>query len=245
MGSFAADLTARVLRRERLIVAGSIALLVLLAWSYLAAGAGMAGAARMSPMQPPFAALVLMWWLMMVAMMLPSAAPTILLYARVRERRAASGAVVQPWIFATGYLGVWLLFSIAAACIQRLVAPSAMALEDAQLASAVLIVAGLYQLSPLKRACLQQCRSPAHFLSRHWRSGVAGAVRLGILHGGYCLGCCWVLMALLFVGGVMTFAWIAALTLIVGVEKLVPGGEWFGRAAGVALIGWGLVRLLA
>jgi predicted metal-binding membrane protein len=245
MGSSAADLTRRVLRHERLIVAGGIALLVLLAWLYLAAGAGMAGAMQMSAMQPPFAALVLMWWLMMVAMMLPSAAPTILLYARVREQRAASGAVVQAWIFAAGYLAVWLLFSLAAAGMQRLLAAPAMALEDRQFASTVLIAAGLYQLSPLKNACLKQCRSPAQFLMRHWRSGVLGAVRVGMLHGAYCLGCCWVLMALLFVGGVMNFAWIAALTLIVGVEKLMPGGIWFGRVAGAALVAWGLVRLLA
>jgi predicted metal-binding membrane protein len=102
----------------------------------------------------------------------------------------------------------------------------------------------LYQLSPFKSACLRQCRSPAQFLSRHWRPGVAGALRLGVLHGGYCLGCCWMLMALLFVGGVMNFAWIAVLTVIVGIEKLVPRGDWIGRAAGAALIAWGLARLV-
>ena len=109
----------------------------------------------------------------------------------------------------------------------------------------MLIAAGLYQLSPLKSACLRQCRSPAEFLTRHWRPGVGGAVRLGILHGAYCVGCCWMLMALLFVGGVMNFAWIAALTLIVGIEKLVPRGDLIGRAAGVALIAWGIVTLAA
>ncbi len=109
----------------------------------------------------------------------------------------------------------------------------------------MLIAAGAYQLSPLKSACLRQCRSPAQFLSRHWRPGAIGALRLGALHGAYCVGCCWLLMTLLFVGGIMNFAWIAALTLIVGVEKLLPGGEWLGRIAGVALIAWGAARLLA
>ena len=238
MVSSAADLTSRILRHERLIVAGAIALLIALCWWFLTNGAGM------SSMQPPLSALTLMWWLMMVAMMLPSATPAVLLYARVRERRHAAGAVVQPWIFLLGYLAVWLLFSIVAAGAQRLIAGPAMSLDNRVFASAVLIAVGVYQLSPLKSACLSQCRSPAQFLNRNWRPGPIGAVRLGILHGAYCVGCCGFLMALLFVGGVMNFAWIAALTLIVGIEKLVPRGDLIGRAAGVALIGWGAVRLL-
>jgi predicted metal-binding membrane protein len=228
-----------MLRHERLIVASGIALLVALSWWFVTSGAGMAG------MEPPFAALVLMWWLMMVAMMLPSAAPAILLYGRVREQRRAGAAVVQPWIFGVGYLAVWLLFSIAAAGAQRMIAGPAMTLDSRISISALLIVAGLYQLSPLKSACLRQCRSPAEFLTRHWRAGATGAVRLGVLHGAYCVGCCWMLMALLFVGGVMNFAWIAALTLIVGIEKLVPRGDLIGRVAGVALVAWGAVRLVA
>ena len=118
-----------------------------------------------------------------------------------------------------------------------------MRLQSASLASAFLIAAGAYQLSPLKAACLRQCRSPAAFLSRHWRPGSGGAVRLGLLHGVYCLGCCWLLMALLFVGGVMNLLWVVTLTAIVAIEKLVPRGDWFGRAAGVAIIGWGAFRL--
>jgi predicted metal-binding membrane protein len=241
MGSSAprADLTSRLLRHERLIVGVSIALLIALSWAFLMRGAGLPDA--MAGMSPPLPALALMWWLMMVAMMLPSAAPAILLYARVRDQRGAGGPVVQPWIFLAGYLAVWLLFSIIAAATQRLIAPE-MLLLDRRVASAVLIAAGLYQLSPLKRACLNQCRSPAEFLSRNWRVGATGAIRLGVLHGAYCVGCCWTLMALLVVGGVMNFAWIAALTLIVGIEKLVPRGDLVGRGAGVALIAWGAVR---
>jgi predicted metal-binding membrane protein len=237
-------LTGRLLRHERLIVAAGITLLVGLSWWFLVSGAGMGEVTSMTGMQPPLGALILMWWLMMVAMMLPSAAPAILLYAKVREQRRASGAIVQPWVFAASYLAVWLAFSVIAAMAQRLAAGEAMKFADGRAVSGLLIAAGLYQLSPLKGACLRQCRSPAQFLSRHWRPGTVGTVRLGLLHGAYCVGCCWLLMALLFVGGVMNFAWIAALTLIVAVEKLVPRGEVAARVTGIALIGWGASQLL-
>lgn len=239
--SSAADLTGRILRHERAIVAGAIALLVALSWWFLASGAGMRAAMPMTA--PPYPALVLMWWLMMAAMMLPSAAPAILLYARVREQRRDPGAIAQPWIFLIGYLAVWLAFSAVAAAAQQWLPGALITLDRRWFAGALLITAGAYQLSPLKRACLHQCRSPAQFVSRHWRPRIAGAVRLGILHGAYCVGCCWLLMVLLFVGGVMNFAWIAALTLVVGIEKLAPHGEWIGRTAGVALIAWGIVKI--
>ena len=247
MGSSAADPTSRLLRHERLIVAGGVALLVALSWWFLATGAGMGGGMGkgMAMAPPPLGAVVLMWWLMMFAMMLPSAAPTILLYGRVRQMRGSDAAIAQTWIFLAGYLAIWLLFAVAAAAGQQMLSGGAMMLADERLATGVLIAAGAYQLSPLKSACLRQCRSPAQFLSRHWRPGAIGALRLGALHGAYCVGCCWLLMTLLFVGGIMNFAWIAALTLIVGVEKLLPGGEWLGRIAGVALIAWGAARLLA
>jgi len=113
------------------------------------------------------------------------------------------------------------------------------------LSAAVMIAAGLYQLSPFKNACLGRCRSPAQFLSRHYRPGAAGALRLGLLHGAYCVGCCWLLMALLFVGGVMNLLWVAGLTLLVAAEKLLPRGTLIAHVAGVAMIGWGVGRLLA
>jgi len=193
--------------------------------------------------QPPFGALVVMWWLMMVAMMLPSAAPAVLLYSRVREMRNGDPAIAQTWIFLAGYLAVWLLFSIAAAIAQMLLVSPWMGLGSRFSQGAVLLAAGLYQLSPLKSACVRQCRSPAEFISRHWRAGWRGAVRLGLEHGAYCLGCCWMLMALLFVGGVMNLLWVVGLTLIVAVEKLLPSGPQVGRLAGVALAGWGVVKL--
>ena len=236
MGSSAADLTGRVLRRERLIVAISLALLVALSWWYIATGAGMRA------MQPPFGALVLMWWLMMVAMMLPSAAPAVMLYSRVRASRDDT-TIAQSWVFLAGYLLVWLLFSILAAAAQRLIADPATALGNRWAGGALLIVAGVYELTPLKNACLGRCRSPAEFISRNWRPGAAGAVRLGVLHGVDCLGCCWMLMLLLFAGGVMNLLWIVGLTLIVAIEKLLPRGEWFAPAVGMALIACGAIRL--
>jgi predicted metal-binding membrane protein len=239
------DLASRVLRHERLIVFGGIALLLGLCWWFLAGQTSLAPGADMAMMPPSLGALVAMWWLMMLAMMLPSATPAILLYARVRRQRGEGGMIVRPWIFGAGYALVWLGFSILAAIVQQLIATPQMTVAEEWLASAVIVAAGIYQLSPVKNACLRRCRSPVQFLTRHWRPGAPGALRLGALHGAHCVGCCSMLMALLFVGGVMNFAWIALLTLIVGVEKLVPGGEWIGRAAGVALIGWAGVRLLA
>lgn len=242
--SSAPDPTRRLLSYDRAVVAGAITSLVALSWLYLVNGAGMDGGMHgMRP--PPLGSLVLMWWLMMLAMMLPSAAPAILLYGRVREIRGDSAAVAPTWVFLGAYLGTWLLFSIVAASAEQMLVGPSMALHDRSAESALLVVAGLYQLSPLKSACLGQCRSPAQFLSRHWRPGTSGAILLGFRHGAYCVGCCWMLMALLFVGGVMNFVWIAGLTLIVGIERLVPRGDQFARAAGVALIAWGVVRLFA
>ena len=231
-----------MLRRERLVVGAGLALLALLCWWYLLAGSATGGGmAAMSA--PPFSALVLMWWLMMVAMMLPSAAPAILLYARVRQIRSRDPAIADTSVFLAGYVGVWLFFSVAAAVAQRLAANSSMVVENRFAQGTLLVAAGLYQLSPLKNACLAECRSPAEFISRHWRSGRGGAVLLGVRHGLYCLGCCWTLMALLFVGGVMNFASIVGLTLVVAVEKLAPRGPLVGKVAGVALAAWGVAKL--
>lgn len=194
---------------------------------------------------------VAMWWIMMVAMMAPSAAPTILLHARVHRHALAQGqaeGLAPTAAFAAGYLLVWLGFSLAAAALQwgleRTALVSMTGSQSRWLSGGVLAAAGLYQLSPLKNVCLSHCRSPGAFLSQHWRPGALGAVRLGVLHGAFCVGCCWTLMALLFVGGVMNLAWIAALTLLVLAEKLVPGGPWVARAAGVAVLAWGAATVL-
>jgi predicted metal-binding membrane protein len=264
-----APLVERLLRRERAVTAAALGVLCALAWVYLFNGAGvgapdaMAGM-DMAGMEMPaggadahpqawsvgFWALGLaMWWTMMVAMMVPSAAPTILLFGRVQRQalaRGQSAGLAPIGIFAAGYLLVWLGFSLLAVlaqwALQRtgLISPAGLASQSRWLSAGLLIGAGLYQLSPFQNLCLSHCRSPAGFLSRHWRAGARGALRLGVLHGAYCVGCCWMLMALLFVGGVMNLAWIAGLTLLVMAQKLLPGGRWIGRACGMALLAWGV-----
>ncbi|SDK07243.1 MULTISPECIES: DUF2182 domain-containing protein [Bradyrhizobium] len=249
-----------LLRRDRLVVAAGLAVVVALAWVYLAAGAGMdtdmADMAMDMPMpwSPFYAALVfVMWWVMMIAMMVPSAAPTILLFAAIRRKQGpADHPSAQAWIFCGGYLLMWAGFSLLAVLAQWALGHAgllsmAMASTSAVLGGVVLLAAGLYQLTPLKTACLHYCQNPVLFLSRYWQPGAAGALRMGLRHGGYCLGCCWFLMALLFVGGVMNLAWIAGIALYVAVEKLLPIGRALSRLAGVALCAAGgflLVRAL-
>jgi len=216
-----------------------VALLTALSWAFLLRDA------QMTMMEPPLTAIIAMWWLMMLAMMLPSATPAILLYARVRQTRAGDASIAQTWVFLVGYLAVWLLFSIVAASVQSLVTDSSMALRSRAAQGAVLVAVGLYQLSPLKSACVSQCRSPGQFISRHWRPGWEGAFRLGVIHGAYCVGCCWMLMGLLFVGGVMNLLWVVGLTILVAAEKLLPGGSLLAKVSGIAFILWGFARVLA
>lgn len=256
-----------------------MALLAALAWLYLLVGAGLGMSAWDMTSLAPFphqqagamgvdtsgmtttaaawaptawVLMIAMWWVMMIAMMAPSALPAILLYAQVHRQAIADksqGGFAPTGAFASGYLSVWLVFSVAATALQwtlersGLVSAMAMGSRSRWLSSAVLVAAGLYQLSPLKGVCLSHCRAPATFLARHWRPRASGAFRLGALHGAYCAGCCWLLMALLFVGGVMNVVWIAALSVLVLLEKLHPAGRWLGRAAGVALVAWGIATL--
>jgi predicted metal-binding membrane protein len=182
-----------------------------------------------------------MWAVMMAGMMLPSAAPTVLLYGAAARRRAGERAVPQIYALALGYLTVWALFSVLATGVQRLLAitllMSPMMEMTTPAASAVLLmIAGLYQLTPLKRACLRTCQSPLGFLMRNWRTGLGGAFRMGLEHGIHCLGCCWALMLLLFVGGVMNLTVILALTAFVAVEKLAPFGVQSARVSGALLM---------
>ncbi|MFL6738194.1 MAG: DUF2182 domain-containing protein [Sphingomicrobium sp.] len=219
--------------------------MTIVAWAYLLSGAGMGSMTGMEGMasQPGWALVAAMWAAMMVAMMLPSASPTILLYARVHRHSNGPGAAPPTAAFLGGYIACWLAFALIAATLQ--VALGGMELVNRKAAAVVLIATGIYQLSPVKDACLGRCRSPAQFLSRHFVPGAMGAARLGLIHGAYCVGCCWLLMALLFVGGVMNLAWVAALALLVAAEKLLPRGRWIARIAGVALIGWGVFLLAA
>lgn len=177
---------------------------------------------------PYYATTFVMWLLMMIAMMLPSATPMILFYARFARRSALRGALLATAAFAMTYAAIWALFSAIAAAAQALLVSagtvSAMELSigSRALAGGLLIAAGAYQLSPLKRACLRACRSPVYFLIAHWRPGIAGALHMGFSHGLYCLGCCWALMTLLFVGGVMNLGWVAGLAILVLFEKYAP-----------------------
>lgn len=182
---------------------------------------------------------------MMVAMMLPSAMPMILLFARFS--RQSGGGAASTILFTLTYLLIWLLFSGLATVAQAALVATALAshvdvsLADGRLSGALLIAAGIYQLSPLKAACLNQCRSPLSFVMRFWRPGWKGAIRLGLSHGLYCLGCCWVLMLLLFVGGVMNLVWIAILTLIVLAEKIAPRSLPVRKTIAALLLFGGLI----
>ncbi len=246
--------TERLLRHDRLLVIGGLSAVVALSWAYLLAGAGMDThemEGMLMPMAAPdwtpstFGVMLLMWGVMMAAMMLPSAAPMILLHATISKRtRARGGRAAATGIFAIGYVAVWVAFSIAAVLLQygldqaALISPM-MQVTSVALAGLVLVSAGVYQWTPLKQACLRRCRSPLEFLMTQWRAGNKGAFSMGLRHGAYCLGCCWVLMLLLFVGGVMNLAWLAGLALFVLVEKMAPAGHWVGKVAGIALVGWG------
>jgi predicted metal-binding membrane protein len=186
-----------------------------------------------------------MWWIMMVAMMLPSAAPMILLFARFNRSQRDKGAPYVPTgVFALGYLLVWAGFSVVAVTAQWALERSGllsgmMASTSVTLGGVLLIAAGVYQLTPLKYACLRHCRSPLFFISHHWKPGEWGALRRGLEHGAFCTGCCWFLMALLFYGGVMNLFWIMGLALFVLIEKVAPAGHWVGWIMGAGLIAWG------
>lgn len=238
------------LAHERWILATLLVGVPLLCWAWIAVMSDdmygtMSGAAAWMMTShwdvPHLLLLWAMWAVMMTAMMLPSAAPLLLMYAGALRKRGAPGSGRQLLAMASGYVLVWAVFSIAATVLQRVLA-SALVLTpmmepDTPVAAAViLVIAALYQFTPLKRACLRVCRTPLAFLLQHWRPGAAGALRLGLQHGLYCLGCCWVLMLLLFAGGVMNLAVIVALTLWVLAEKCAPFGEWTARLGGVALL---------
>ena len=215
---------------------------------------GMGGMSMMTPAawSPGYGVLMFfMWWIMMVAMMLPSAAPAILLFATVNRRQGERGHPYVPTAtFTLGYLAAWAGFSLVATSLQWVFAHAGVLSPmlvgtSAVLGGVLLLAAGLYQLTPIKHACLRHCRSPLAFFGSHWRRGTGGAVRMGLEHGAFCVGCCWFLMGLLFFGGVMNLYWIAGIALFVLFEKTVPAGHWLGHAAGVFLLIWGAWTLAA
>ncbi len=260
---------------ERLLVLTALCAVILGSWLYLLAGSGTGmstwamtswsmaigspqalSMAIATPVSWTFNyALTMfgMWWVMMIAMMLPSAAPVILLYAKVNAGTLkASGTTYSDLpvaAFVTGYLLIWGVFSGCATVLQWLfesfgfLSPAMMSTSSAVFAGIVLIYAGVYQVSPLKRACLKHCQGPLAFISHHWRSGADGALRMGLQHGIYCLGCCLGLMAILFFGGIMNLYWIGGLALLVLLEKVLPYGSKLALVTGPALIVWGATFL--
>ena len=248
-----------IFRRDRWVTISGIILLTVLSWAYLfglAAGmddmamegdlmssvSGLMGPQLSTWSVRDFFFMFLMWSVMMVAMMLPSASPLILLHVRVNRQQEDGGDGFHGTVaFAIGYLLVWTSFSAVATLLQwglekLAVLSPMMASTSPLLGAGLLLAAGIYQLTPFKNVCLRHCRSPVHSLMQHWRRGTSGAFMMGFHHGAYCIGCCWLLMALLFVFGVMNLVWIAVLSVFVLLEKVVPRGELVARVAGVGFI---------
>ena len=235
---------------KALVIAG-LAGVIACAWAYLVPTSldmygRMDGAAAWmmeANWDAPYLLLIfLMWAAMMVAMMLPSALPTILIFHRaVRNDPKVRSPARRMSAFAAGYIVAWFGFSVAASLLQWGFAEAAllspmMVSASPWLGGAILIVAGVYQWTPFKHACLRNCQSPLAFLAEHWQPGMPGALRLGFNHGLICVGCCWALMLLLFVGGVMSLLWIGGITAFVLMEKLAPYGANGGRLSGLALV---------
>lgn len=257
-----------LLRRDRVLVATGLAAVVAVAWAWLlwqartmpmaGASVGATAMAEMTATPHPWQAaefgfVFAMWAVMMVAMMLPSAAPVILLYARVGRQAAQRGKpFAATGFFAAGYLAAWAGFSLLATLVQwqlvrMLLLDAGMASRNTAFSGLLLVAAGAFQWSALKDACLAQCRTPLQFIQDHggFRGTPRGAFAIGLRHGAYCLGCCWALMALLFVGGVMNIAWIALISLFVLAEKLAPRVRWLSRVAGLGLLAAGVWLLAA
>ena len=214
-----------------------------------AASSGMTGMTDAGWTWDGFASFLVAWAVMMAAMMFPAAAPMLILFRTVSvRRRTRGGAFVPTWVFAAGYLLVWVgigaatwvLVQIGSDLAGRLAATDRATWAPLAL-GAVLGVAGLYQLTPLKRVCLDHCRSPMGFVMQHWREGYWGTLRMGVVHGGYCLGCCWALFAVLVAAGVMSLAWMVLLTLVVFIEKVLPVGARAARVGGAVLLVLGAV----
>ncbi len=242
--------------RDRATVIAALAGLSALSWLYLFHFAGRmdGGAGVMAPGLTSWSAMdivlmVMMWWVMMVGMMVPSATPMILTFATVnRRKRERDQPFVPTFVFAGGYLVAWGAFSFAATAAQwgleeaALLSPM-MVSTSPVLSGLLFVAAGVYQWTPLKHACLRNCRSPFAFIINRWRDGHQGALFMGMEHGAYSLGCCWSIMALLFVGGVMNLLWVAAIAAFVFAEKLFPAGEWVAQASGVFMIAAGVYFL--
>lgn len=246
-------------RADRVWITASLIAIAAVSWLYLLildhemSGMQMESTMKtaMQPMAKTWSSIDLgltftMWWVMMIGMMLPSALPMVMMFARVnRNKRETGKPYVPTMVFAAGYLLAWGIYSLAATGAQwamesfALMSPMG-AISSAILGGIVFVAAGIYQFTPLKQACLRHCRSPLSFILNAWRDGSTGALQMGASHGFYCLGCCWILMALLFVVGVMNLLWAAIIAMFVLAEKLLPAPVWFGRISGIAMCAWGL-----
>ena len=255
-----------ILRRDRQVVVAALVVVIVMAWLWILLGAGTGMSAmdvivgpssdQMASIMAPalwtagYAGIMFtMWWVMMAAMMLPSAAPILLLFARIsRKEKSAGRPFIPTGIFAAGYLIAWGAFSAVATGLQwafeqlGLLSPM-MVTTSYSLGGAILLAAGVWQLTPIKGICLRHCRSPMGFFMQSWRPGRGGAFRMGLEHRSFCLGCCWFLMGLLFFGGIMNLFWIAGLAAFVLLEKTVPMGSWIGRIVGVGVAAWGVLLL--
>lgn len=241
------------LKRDRTLVLGAMVALAALSWAYtvylglqqesLTGAIAMPTIIQWSTADVVF--MLVMWAVMMFAMMLPSVTPTVMIFGRVREKREAAGRPFAPTgAFVAGYLLVWVGVSLLATTVNWWLhtggSMSSMMGRAAPLTGGVLLIAaGAYQWTPLKNACLDHCRSPMSFLMLNWREGTSGAILMGLHHGLYCLGCCCLLMLLLFVLGVMNLPWVAMLTIVVLAEKILPYGEILSRGVGLLLGAWG------
>jgi len=221
----------------------------LLVWQGAATDMDMAMASPTMGMRAPL--FLTIWVVMMVAMMFPSAAPMILTFHKVQvSKRQRGEAFVATWVFVAAYLLVWTVSGVAAyagaVAAEAVAARAALSpTTAARIGGAVLVAAGLYQLTPFKDMCLSKCRSPISFIMTSWRDGVGGALRMGLLHGAYCLGCCWLLFVILFPLGIMNIAAMAVITLVVFAEKTLPWGRPVARATAAALVAYGAVVLAA
>lgn len=251
-----------ILNRDRILVIAGLATITALAWVYVLQSASSMTRMDINNMEMSMPTTqawgngvllitFVMWAVMMVAMMTPSATPMISMFARLsRQREAVQTPIPATIIFLLGYLMVWTLFSAGATLVQwglhsaSLLSPEVISVSPA-LGGILLILAGVYQFTPLKRVCLAHCRTPLGFLMTEWREGTKGALIMGVRHGIYCIGCCWLLMTLLFVAGVMNLLWVALIAGCVLVEKVVPAGHWVSRAMGLLAIGWGVWLLIS
>ena len=250
-----------ILKKDRVIILTALFVLCLLSWLYIIYlyrqmyPMNMDALFFAMPMTPQwtwtdFVLLFLMWFVMMIAMMTPSVTPLVLIYAMInRQRKQQQNPFVSAGYLVSGYFVVWAAFSLFATLLQWLLQRVSLLNPEMEttskiLGAIILISAGIFQFTPLKNACLRYCRTPIDFITHKWKEGKWGALQMGMENGLYCLGCCWILMILLFVSGIMNILWIAIITLFVLAEKVLPAAKPVSSIAGVALIGYGIIILL-